>query len=120
MAKQRKEKKSNKASNRRNSSSDSTKLRALTEAEIGSQVGQVSPWAYESDDGGRIVRDVQFSSFSTALEAINKVGRIAEEMDHHPEIYNVYNKVSFALTTHSVNGISRLDFELARRIEEIL
>ena len=50
MAKQRKEKKPNKASKKRNSSGSSTKLRALNEAEIGSQLGQVSPWVYDSDD----------------------------------------------------------------------
>jgi len=120
MGKKRKKKGKNGASSKANGSEATMALRALTAGEVKEQVGQVAPWAYDSDDGGRIVRDVELSSFSKALEFINSVGEIAEEMDHHPEIYNVYNKVSFALMTHSVDGISRLDFELARRIEEIL
>jgi 4a-hydroxytetrahydrobiopterin dehydratase len=46
-------------------------------------------------------------------------GLVAEAMNHHPEWFNVWNKVVIDLNTHSVQGISNLDFELAAKIDEI-
>ncbi len=47
------------------------------------------------------------------------MGALAEELEHHPEIYNSYNQVSLALMTHDVDGISDRDFELAERIDAL-
>jgi len=47
------------------------------------------------------------------------VALVAEKMDHHPEWFNVWNKVVIDLTTHSVKGISDYDFVLAEKIDEI-
>lgn len=71
-------------------------------------------WILSND---RIKKEFKFSDFNEALNFMVKVGRHAEELDHHPEWCNVYNRVSIVLTTHSAGGITELDFNLATRIE---
>ena len=56
-------------------------------------------------------------SFLAAIELVNAVAVIAEELDHHPDIDIRWNKVSFALSTHSAGGITSLDFDLATAID---
>ncbi len=51
---------------------------------------------------------------------MSRVALIAQSMDHHPDWCNVYNTVSIDLNTHDVNGITRLDIELARKINGLL
>jgi 4a-hydroxytetrahydrobiopterin dehydratase len=75
-------------------------------------------------DGWALVNDALEKSFTLknfkeALAFINKVGLLAEEADHHPEIYNVYNKVMLRLNTHSAKGITNKDFDLAEKINLI-
>ena len=61
-----------------------------------------------------------FSDFIQAFGFMTQVAIIAERDNHHPEWYNVYNKVIIDLTTHQVSGISERDFALAETIEKIL
>lgn len=62
----------------------------------------------------------QFVDFKQALAFINKVGEVAESHNHHPEIINVYNKVTFKLCTHDAgNIITEKDYLLATEIEKI-
>ena len=49
-----------------------------------------------------------------------KIGEVAEELNHHPDWYNSYNKLNIKLSTHDVGGLTMNDFELASRIEEII
>lgn len=59
-----------------------------------------------------------FDNFSQALEFVNRVGGLAEGMDHHPDIFlHGYKYVTLTLTTHSAVGLTRLDFDLAAKIE---
>ncbi len=60
-----------------------------------------------------------FSNFSDALGFIVQVGIEAERMDHHPTITNTYNKVEIYLSTHSIDGLSNLDIQLANNIDDI-
>jgi len=73
-----------------------------------------SEWVLSGDS---IRKDFQFDSFKEALHFMQRVGRHAEELKHHPDWCNAYNKVSIALTTHGAGGITMLDFWLAARIE---
>lgn len=66
----------------------------------------------------RIKKEFKFNNFSEALDFMVRVGRHAEDLDHHPEWCNVYNRVTIELTTHSAGGITDLDFNLASKIEE--
>ena len=81
---------------------------------LNSKIG--NKWLLSND---RIKKEFKFSDFNEALSFMVSVGRHAEELDHHPEWCNVYNRVSIELTTHSAGGISELDFNLASRIEEV-
>lgn len=61
----------------------------------------------------------KFRSFSEAWGFMSRVALAAEKLDHHPEWLNVYNVVDVTLTTHACGGLSRLDLELARRMDRL-
>jgi 4a-hydroxytetrahydrobiopterin dehydratase len=59
----------------------------------------------------------KFKSFNEAWGFMNRVALAAEKLDHHPEWFNVYNRVEITLTTHDCDGLSDLDVTLAKRID---
>ncbi|WP_331283753.1 4a-hydroxytetrahydrobiopterin dehydratase [Kiloniella laminariae] len=61
-------------------------------------------------------KEFVFKSFNQAWGFMNRVALVAEKMGHHPEWFNVYNKVDIVLTTHDCDGLSLLDVELARKM----
>ena len=65
----------------------------------------------------RLRKIFKFKDFNQALSFINQVGEIAEKLNHHPKITNVYNLVELELWTHTKNGITKLDHELAEEID---
>lgn len=65
-------------------------------------------------DGKKISRQFQFKDFNEAFAFMTRVAMQAEKMDHHPEWFNVYNKVKVELTTHDAGGVTEKDFKLAR------
>ena len=67
----------------------------------------------------KLFRVLRFKDFNKAIEFMNQVAITAEAMDHHPEWSNVYNKVEIYLVTHSEGGITKLDTELAKKIDTI-
>jgi 4a-hydroxytetrahydrobiopterin dehydratase len=69
--------------------------------------------------GGKLHREVAFADFAQAFAFMTDVAREAEALQHHPEWFNVYNRVVIDLTTHDAGGITTLDFELARRAEDL-
>lgn len=73
-------------------------------------------WRISSD---KLHKKFTFKDFKTAFEFMTQSALVAESMDHHPEWFNVYNKVIVDLTTHDTGGISAKDFELAGAMEEI-
>lgn len=76
-----------------------------------------SPW---SGDTNAIKRELEFDDFLAAIAFINALAPHAEELDHHPELFNVYNRVEITLTTHDADGVTPLDFELASRIDALV
>lgn len=66
-----------------------------------------------------IERTYKFADFKQALGFIVQVGLLAEQADHHPEIFNVYNKVTIRLNTHSANAITSKDVDLAMKMEAL-
>lgn len=64
-------------------------------------------------------RTYEFESFKEALEFVNKVADISENVNHHPDIFISFNKVNLNIYTHDTNSITELDFELAKKIDEL-
>jgi 4a-hydroxytetrahydrobiopterin dehydratase len=77
------------------------------------------------DDGWRVLdeqrleKQFKFPDFRHALDFVNRVGEIAEEQNHHPDIYFTWGKARIQIWTHSVQGLSENDFILAARIDEL-
>jgi 4a-hydroxytetrahydrobiopterin dehydratase len=92
-------------------------INKLSEVEISAGIAQLSGWAVVD---GKLQKDFKFKDFVDAFGFISKVAIVADKMGHHPELFNVYNKVRIDLTTHDANGISNLDFELAQKIDKFL
>jgi len=70
--------------------------------------------------GNQIERLFSFETFVDSMIFVNKVGEIAEEEGHHPDIHIVYNRVTLALTTHDAGGLTQKDFQMAHRINSLL
>ena len=66
-----------------------------------------------------IFKAYKFKNFVEAFGFMTKAALIAERMDHHPEWFNVYNKVEVTLTTHSTGGVSDLDIKLATAMDAL-
>lgn len=64
-----------------------------------------------------IEREFKFKDFREAMEFVNQVAAIANEQDHHPDLFISYNKVQVTLSTHSIGGLSLNDFIVAARID---
>jgi 4a-hydroxytetrahydrobiopterin dehydratase len=88
----------------------------LSEAEVAALLSKVKGWSVVN---GKLHREFACKDFVTAFGSMTRVALVAEKMDHHPEWFNVWNKVVIDLTTHSVKGISDYDFVLAEKINEI-
>lgn len=73
------------------------------------------------EENNKLKRDFEFKDFKEAISFITKVALAAEQAQHHPEIYNVYNKVSIALSTHDAgNSVTNKDKKLAHTIDGLV
>jgi 4a-hydroxytetrahydrobiopterin dehydratase len=80
-------------------------------------VKELMGWA-EVEDRDAIRKVYHFGTFSEAWGFLSRVALLAEKMDHHPEWFNVYNRVEIVLTTHDIEGLSPRDIKLAHAIDE--
>ena len=74
-------------------------------------------WNVSNDGREAITKEFKFSDFKSAFSFMTIVALKAEELGHHPEWFNVYNKVSITLTTHDVKGMSEKDVKLGKYID---
>lgn len=85
----------------------------------GQLVAKLSGWT--AVDGRDAIRKVyEFSDFNEAWGFMNRVALKAEQMDHHPEWFNVWNKVDVTLATHDANGVTELDLTLAQFMDSLV
>jgi len=70
-------------------------------------------------DGHHITRSFAFPDFAQALAFVNKVGAIAEEQGHHPDIFLTWGKADVTTWTHKINGLTESDFILAAKIDRL-
>ncbi len=88
----------------------------LTDAQIQENLAQVDGWTIEN---GKLHKEFQFDNFITAFGFMTQLALVAESLNHHPEWFNVYNRVTIDLTTHDAGGISDLDFQWATQADAI-
>ena len=81
-------------------------------------LAELSDWK-EVEGRDAIIRELKFSNFNEAFGFMTRVAIMADKMDHHPEWFNVYNRVEVTLTTHDCDGLSERDAKLARFIDKI-
>lgn len=92
-----------------------TSNKPLDKQQVAEALERLPEWSYTDDC---LVRTYKFSSFREAVSFLVRVAFEAEDMNHHPEIRNVYNRVEITLTTHDAGDrVTGRDIELARRIE---
>ncbi len=88
----------------------------LSEREIHRALADLTDWKIE---GINLKKRFAFDNFAAALDLVNRVGAIAERLDHHPDILFGWGYAEFAITTHDTGGLTQNDFDLAKEIENI-
>ena len=89
----------------------------LGEEQIRNALVELDAWELRE---GKLYRQLQFEDFNAAFAFMTRVALLAEKSDHHPEWFNVYNRVEVWLVSHDEGGISQRDLGMARSIEQYL
>jgi len=87
----------------------------LTDAEVKEQLARAKGWTLEN---GKLHRAFECKDFVAAFGNMTRVALVAEAMNHHPEWFNVWNRVDVTLSTHDANGLTHRDADLARFMEQ--
>jgi 4a-hydroxytetrahydrobiopterin dehydratase len=90
-------------------------MAALSGDEVKSRLSKLNGWQVES---GQLVRTFQFKTFRDSLAFVNRVGELAEQASHHPDIDIRYNRVKLSLVTHDAGGLTAKDFDLAAHADK--
>jgi 4a-hydroxytetrahydrobiopterin dehydratase len=88
----------------------------LSDSDIATRMKSLASWTVQA---GKLHREFKFADFVSAFGFMASCALVAERMNHHPEWFNVYNKVVVDLATHDVGGISEKDFELAAAMDKL-
>ena len=86
----------------------------LSDLEIQRALGSLAGWSRRGD---ALSKTFIFDRFADAIAFVDRVAKVADEMDHHPDIDIRYTKVTMSLSTHDAGGITQHDLELAQKIE---
>ena len=97
--------------------SEVAEYRKLSKKEIEQESAKLKHWMIVK---GKLHREIEFAGFDDAVSFIMRASLEVTKMDHHPEWYNVYNRVVIDLVTHDVGGLSNYDFRLARSLDSII
>ncbi|WP_225913928.1 4a-hydroxytetrahydrobiopterin dehydratase [Leptolyngbya ohadii] len=97
-------------------SPESMSTSLLSTHDLDTLLNDLPGWQIER---GKLHRQFQFASFVEAFGFMSSVALVAESMGHHPEWFNVYNRVTVDLTTHDAGGITMKDVQLARRMNQL-
>ena len=91
----------------------------LNEAERAAALDRLGDWDYD-DARDALTRSFLFADFSEAFGFMTRVALVAEQMNHHPEWSNVWNRVDMLLTTHDAGGLSERDVTMAHAVDRLL
>jgi 4a-hydroxytetrahydrobiopterin dehydratase len=75
-------------------------------------------WMAAAGERDAIARTFKFDDFSRAFAFMTRAALMAEKLDHHPEWFNVYNRVEVLLTTHDADGVTALDVQMAQFMDK--
>jgi 4a-hydroxytetrahydrobiopterin dehydratase len=89
----------------------------LSADDVGTAIGELDDW---SGDTSAISRTASLATFPAAIEVVDRVAVVAEELNHHPDIDIRWRTVTFTLSTHSEGGVTDKDITLAKRIDLIV
>lgn len=95
---------------------DERRVFSLDEKEINDLLNQVIGWSVLDET---LVKEYTFNDFFTGIAFTNKIAIIAEQENHHPKIILEFNKVTISLTTHKTNSLTKNDFILAAKIDQV-
>jgi len=93
-----------------------TRPKKLSDQEIQAHLNELGDWKIES---GMLEKRFRFKGFMAGMRFVNQVAEVAEQMDHHPDIYIRFGLITISLTTHSAQGLTQLDFEQAARLNAL-
>ena len=91
-------------------------MTAFTDEQIEEALSDLPGW---SQEGEAIVKTYEFNDFGAAIDFMNRATGPINEMDHHPEWTNVYNRVDIRLSSHDVGGVTDRDVQLARVLDRV-
>lgn len=91
-------------------------METLSTSGIATALESLNDWSFIENT---LEKKYQFQDFKQALGFIVQVGVLAEKQNHHPELQNVYNKITLRLSTHDANGVTQKDIDLAKTIDKI-
>ena len=96
-------------------------VKVLTESEIQDLLVSLPHWQMQNENGiTKLVREIIFTDFIHAFAFLSKIAMISQMLDHHAEIFNVYNKVKISLYTHTHTKITNLDQIFAHNAENMI
>ena len=81
-------------------------------------LAKLSGWSKLAGDRDAIQKTYRFKDFNAAFGFMTRVALMADKLDHHPEWFNVYNRVDVTLATHDADGVTELDVQLATFMDE--
>ena len=87
--------------------------------EAAAAIKALKGWSVPEGERDAIFKAYRFADFKTAFAFMSGAALKAEQMDHHPEWFNVYNKVEVTLTTHDADGVTQKDLELAGFMDQL-
>ena len=94
-------------------------VQKLDDQERSDALAALEGWS-EARGGAALYREFRFADFSEAFGFMTRSALFAEQTDHHPEWFNVYNRVEVTLTTHDANGVSERDIKMAQFMNKIV
>ena len=89
-----------------------SKMQKLSDSDIQAAFKNLDGWSLQ---GNKLHRQFKFANFNEAFGFMTRLALVAEKLGHHPEWFNVYNRVTIDLTTHDAGGITELDVKFAEQ-----
>jgi 4a-hydroxytetrahydrobiopterin dehydratase len=91
----------------------------LKEEQVSELLDQLSG-SWRAIENHHLVNEYEFPDFVQALAAVNRIGKLAEEQGHHPDLHLGWGRVGVEIWTHKINGLTESDFILAAKIDEVI